>query len=63
MPDWRPEIRSRLAALHLSAEREMAIVEEVSQHLDDRFRQLVSAGRTEEEAADAARRELGTPEE
>ena len=63
MPDWRPEIRSKLAALSLSAEREMEIVEELSQHLDDRVRQLVSVGRTDEEAAEAARRELGTTEE
>jgi predicted permease len=63
MPDWRPEIRSKLAALSLGTAREMEIVEELAQHLDDRFRQLVSAGRTEEAAAEEARRELGTTEE
>ena len=63
MPDWRPEIRSKLAALRLGAEREMEIVEELSQHLDDRCRQLVSVGRTEQKATDEARGELGTTEE
>ena len=37
MPDWRSEIRARLSALRLAPERETEIVEEVAQHLDDRF--------------------------
>jgi len=35
MPDWKPEIRRRLAKLNLSPAREAAIVEELAQHLDD----------------------------
>ena len=58
MPDWRPEIRTRLAKLRLAPERETEIVEEVAQHLDDRYRELRSAGRTDDEAAAEAWREL-----
>lgn len=63
MPDWRPEILSRLAALRLAAEREIEIVEEVSQHLDERYHQLVTEGRSEEQAAELARRELGSTDD
>lgn len=58
MPDWRLEIRSRLQNLRLAPERESEIVEEVAQHLDDRYRELRSAGRTEADAAAEAWREL-----
>src|SRR5687767_1433783 len=58
MPDWRSEIRSRLQNLRLAPERETEIVEEVAQHLDDRYRELRSAGSTDAEAAAEAWREL-----
>src|SRR5262245_1952288 len=51
MPDWTPHIRSRLASLRLSPTRESEIVEELSQHLEDRWRELVSGGASEDEAA------------
>jgi hypothetical protein len=35
MPDWKPEIRRRLAALYLAPTREAAIIEELAQRLDD----------------------------
>ena len=43
MPDWKPEIRRYLRGLHLPAPREAEIVEERSQHLDDRYESLVRA--------------------
>ena len=58
MPDWRSEIRARLLSLRLAPERETEIVEEVAQHLEDRYRELRSAGRPETEAAAEAWREL-----
>lgn len=58
MPDWRAEIRARLQSLRLSPEREADIVEEVAQHLDDRFRELRAMGRSDDEAAADAWREL-----
>ena len=54
MPDWKPHIRSRLASLRLSPSRETEIVEELAQHLDDRWRELIEGGASEEEAASVA---------
>lgn len=56
--DWRREIRARLEPLRLAPERESEIVEEVAQHLDDRFGELMAMGRTEGDAAAEAWREL-----
>ena len=39
MPDWKAEVHTRLASLHLSPAREAEIVDELSQHLDDRYRE------------------------
>ena len=50
MPDWKPHIRSRLASLRLSPTREDEIVEELSQHLEDRWQELVAGGTAEDEA-------------
>ena len=58
MPDWKPHIRARLASLRLSPSREAEIVEELAQHLDDRWRELVARGATPEEAAHLARTEF-----
>ena len=44
MPDWKAEIRRRLAPLRLPAVREAEIVEELTQHLDDRYAQLINSG-------------------
>ena len=53
-PDWKPHIRSRLASLHLSPWRENEIVEELSQHLEDRWLELVTSGLPEDEATKLA---------
>ena len=50
MPDWSEEIRRRLSSLNLEAAREVEIVEELSQHLDDRYHEFISGGVTEEDA-------------
>jgi putative ABC transport system permease protein len=50
MPDWREEIARRLASLKLDSTREIEIIEELSQHLEDRYHELVSGGATEEDA-------------
>ena len=54
MPDWKLHIRTRLASLHLSPTRENEIVEELSQHLDDRWRELMAGGASEQEATSVA---------
>ncbi|MCA1838224.1 MAG: ABC transporter permease, partial [Actinobacteria bacterium] len=58
MPDWKPEIRVRLRGLRLTATREAEIVEELSQHLDDRYERLLSDGSSADEAHQAAVLEL-----
>ena len=42
MPDWKKEIRRRLAKLNLAPTRESEIVEELAQHLDDRYQELLA---------------------
>lgn len=50
MRDWAQHVRARLSSLRLSATRENEIVEELSQHLDDRWREMRSGGASEDEA-------------
>jgi predicted permease len=47
---WGQEVRARLAPLDLSPAREADIVDELSQHLDDRWRELVAGGAPPDEA-------------
>ena len=54
MPDWTQHIRPRLASLRLTLSRENEIIEELSQHLDDRWRELVAGGASEGEATKLA---------
>jgi putative ABC transport system permease protein len=58
MPDWKEEIRRRLSGLSLSPTREAEIVEELAQHLEDSYEQLLRGGATKEEALQAAMLEL-----
>jgi putative ABC transport system permease protein len=54
MLNWRDEIRSRLSRAGLKLAREPEIVEELSQHLQDRYQELCRSGLSEVEAARAA---------
>ncbi len=58
MPDWKAEIRQRLAHLQLAPTRENAIVEELAQHLDEVYAELLGSGTTPMEASQRARLEL-----
>ena len=58
MPDWKNEIGSRLADLQIEPTREAAIIEELSQHLEDRFEELLSAGSSESDARQTVLEEL-----
>jgi predicted permease len=62
MPEWRQEIRERLASLNLDPAREAAIIEELSQHLDDRYAELRAGGATAEQSCRAALAELSDGE-
>ena len=44
MPDWTPYLQPRLSSLRLSPTREAEILEELSQHLDDRHKELLADG-------------------
>jgi putative ABC transport system permease protein len=50
MPEWKPEILRRLAPLKLSPAREGEIAEEIAQHLEDRYQELLARGHTEDAA-------------
>jgi putative ABC transport system permease protein len=50
MPDWVQHVRPRLASLRLSPTREEEIVDELSQHLEDRWRELIAGGASPDEA-------------
>jgi predicted permease len=52
--DWAGHLRPRLSPLRLSPTREAEIVEELSQHLDDRWRELIAGGASPEEATQGA---------
>ncbi len=58
MPDWKVEIRRLLAPLRLPPAREAEIVEELAQHLDDRYAQLINSGAEAAEAFNSALLEL-----
>jgi putative ABC transport system permease protein len=53
MPDWAHEVRTRLSSLRLSPGREAEIVDELSQHLEDRWRELIAGGASSDEATRA----------
>src|SRR5262245_5081115 len=62
MPDWKQEIRRRLASLKLDPAREAEIVEELSQHLADRYAESLTRGATPAEAARRTLSELNESE-
>src|SRR6188474_2463502 len=54
MHDWHSEVRARLAQLRLKPEREADIVDEIAQHLAERYREAISGGASPEEATRVA---------
>jgi putative ABC transport system permease protein len=50
MHDWQSEVRARLAQLRLKPEREADIVDEIAQHLAERYREATQAGSSPDEA-------------
>src|SRR6266852_1186967 len=62
MVDWKEEIRRRLASLRLEPTREAEIVEELAQHLEERYKELMASGATREESSRAALAELSDNE-
>ena len=58
VPEWKEEIRQRLADLRLAPTREAEIVEELAQHLDDRYEELLDLGNPPEAAFQISLAEL-----
>ena len=58
MLEWKPEILRRLAPLKLSPAREGEISEEIAQHLEDRYHELLVTGQSEDAAFRTAIDEL-----
>ena len=58
MPDWRNLIRCRLAGLDIRAVDEIDIVEELAQHVEDRYADLRLSGATDEDAVNGSLEEL-----
>jgi hypothetical protein len=50
MPEWKPEILRRLTPLKLSPTREAEIADELAQHLEDRYQELLASGQNEDAA-------------
>jgi putative ABC transport system permease protein len=50
MPEWKQEIHKQLAAARLEATREAEIVEELAQHLESLYEELLADGATADEA-------------
>src|SRR5215813_8136235 len=61
-PQWKSEIRQRLAGLHLAPTREAAIVEELAQYLEDCYAELLAGGASRAEAYEQALAELSGSE-
>ncbi len=58
MPDWVKEIRAAIAPLNLEPMQEAELVEELSQHLRDRYDEMLGGGMDAEQAHLSLRKEL-----
>jgi predicted permease len=58
MPEWTEHVRRRIAGMSLDPAREAAAVEEISQHMDDRYEELLASGAPVEEARRSVLSEL-----
>ena len=58
MHDWAPYLRDQLAPLRLAPGQEAAIVDELSQHLDERRLELIAGGVEPDEATRLTRLEM-----
>ena len=63
MRDWKSEVRQRLENSGLDGPSEAEMVEELAQHADDRYEELLRAGEDEQTASRIVRAELGHTEE
>lgn len=62
MPDWKAELTERLRSLRCAPERESEIIEELTQHLEERYEELLRNGVPPVEAERQTRGELSEHE-
>jgi len=62
MPDFKVDVRARVAKLGLSPVRQEEIVEELSQHLEEEYERTLSCGASEDEARQQAFEQLNAPD-
>src|SRR5215472_11152075 len=60
MPDWSKEVKTLLACLKIEPTREADIAEEISQHLNDKYEELLAQGASEQHAEQTLKLELTT---
>ena len=58
MPDWKRELRQKLSGLHLPPTRETEIVDELADHLENRYQELLASGASPREAKQCTLAEL-----
>ncbi len=58
MPDWKSEVEKRLAVLRIRPAAAPEVVQELVQHLEDRYAELLADGREESAARQAVLAEL-----
>ncbi|HZQ52399.1 MAG TPA: ABC transporter permease [Bryobacteraceae bacterium] len=58
MPDWKNLVRQRIGALGLTGAQQAELTEEMAQHLEDRYNDLLKSGASAEEAQRNALAEL-----
>ncbi|MSO48320.1 MAG: hypothetical protein EXQ49_00210 [Acidobacteria bacterium] len=58
MPEWHARIRDKVAAAGLPPADEAEVVDELAQHLDDRYRDLLAGGMAPEAAERTALKEV-----
>ena len=50
MPEWKDEVRKQLTGLNLPPAREAEIIEELSDHLESLYEEIIAEGTTPEKA-------------
>src|ERR1700686_5335679 len=62
MPEWKQEISKRLSSVSPPLARETEIVEELAQHVEDRYQDLLASGGIETQAQRTALEEITSNE-
>jgi len=62
MRDWKVELKRRLTERRIDPTRHVSVIEELTQHLEDRYRSLRAQGLSPDEAEQSALQELDEDE-